>query len=1138
MVTPTGMTPYSLTGPPPEWAGGTARHGAHPIDIEPTDLRHPTIVIDELTHETASPGQARADRAEGPQQQDDSISSIGQPHDTELNTPLTRGRLHYNIGTPIDPREAVDIRAALEQQQTQSSVLNQSMLNMQESVAELRKIVLELVAPPPVAAPPGTPPGMGPGGSAAAPAAEPAASAQPAPPRMPLLQAARDGLLQPPTPTGVGGTWRQEPGVPGWQRATVDSNDLADIHYKDVAHPPKYDGSISSWKVWNVKFKSFLMRRDRRWPALLDAVKQRSAETLTEAAATEIFTALDVGTVLAEKFRAQLYEYLEEYTTGLIHTNILYAGASGSLEVWRQMCEEGFSRKDRSLRREYKKLMSPKQSTYDHLKRDIAAWEADLSTYQLAAGYMMEEKDRLMCLDDMCPTELQKHMDTMAVQVRTYAEFKSEIEVFLQNRKRWGPTGKDTLKSLTETPEDPAAPEPELQEDYTPEDAAVMEQCGQLMALVQNKYKGKTRKGLGKGGKGNNGGKAEKPKAPGDGDVDMADARKGRTCYECGELGHIGADCPVRQARVAAGGPARLDKPKGKGKGQSPGGKGWPSQQWWNQAYPGPTQAQWKQWYPAQPAPGAKMLFDAPLQLSSVTADSRPADFIQHLFATPGNAFSLVEKGAKPKQVDTQNVVELDNRFTVLEPGPSDMVINLEDAMKPPSPNVERRRRRRHVTLCGYGRCRGCDIDDCADRGSGEHAKLPLMSQAEAKPLVEETEHDSDEDDKDREWLNELLTENRLPEPTELIAVPSSSPSPGQIPPSTPAPETRPKSKRSAVKARKSKVKASHQSSSDDTEPPTSSTRIEVKELYSAYFDFDQLDDSLRIIGLDHGTFDAELAAKWAKEDLDAEDPVMQEKRRAQEAFAEAELRAQREFVKRGGELKTNGMTNLNALLEFANLSYEKLIDTNNFAHLPGEAQYTLSVFSEVCQKASLRPVTAAKALGTRSGQFEVMSAIVDSGASVPVFHPETAAAYALEESEASRRGAEYEIANGDVLACLGQKRIAVCTVEGTIRGYGSQCADVSKPLQAVRSLVASKHAVCFGLGDGTDHLIINKESGEINRMRDDGINYYQDLLVIPPDKLEEFRSELMAFQNAQGNNGGGHDNPSGSPSPFPRPAR
>ena len=111
---------------------------------------------------------------------------------------------------------------------------------------------------------------------------------------------------------------------------------------------------------------------------------------------------------------------------------------------------------------------------------------------------------------------------------------------------------------------------------------------------------------------------------------------------------------------------------------------------------------------------------------------------------------------------------------------------------------------------------------------------------------------------------------------------------------------------------------------------------------------------------------------------------------------------------------------------------------------------------------------------------------------------------------------------NDDTPPNLGEKKMAVLTAEGTLRGYGSQCADVSmtKPLQALRSMVYSKHAVCFGLGDGIEHLNISKQIREIIRMRDDGINYLQDLLIIPPEQVDNVAAELPLLQQ-QGHEGG-----------------
>ena len=189
--------------------------------------------------------------------------------------------------------------------------------------------------------------------------------------------------------------------------------------------------------------------------------------------------------------------------------------------------------------------------------------------------------------------------------------------------------------------------------------------------------------------------------------------------------------------------------------------------------------------------------------------------------------------------------------------------------------------------------------------------------------------------------------------------------------------------------------------------------------------------------------------------------------------------------------------------MEFANASQKDLEKTPN-----------VNVFNEVMRQGSLKQCTEAQEVETSKGKFEIMSAIVDSGATVPVMNPNTGKDYELLESEASRRGVEYEVANGDTIPNLGEKRMAVMTTEGTIRGYTTQCAEVSKSLQAVRSLVSSQHAVCFGLGDGTDHLVINKVTGEINRLRDDGINYIQDLLVIPPNRVEEVTTAMAERAN------------------------
>ena len=150
----------------------------------------------------------------------------------------------------------------------------------------------------------------------------------------------------------------------------------------------------------------------------------------------------------------------------------------------------------------------------------------------------------------------------------------------------------------------------------------------------------------------------------------------------------------------------------------------------------------------------------------------------------------------------------------------------------------------------------------------------------------------------------------------------------------------------------------------------------------------------------------------------------------------------------------------------------------------------------------------------------------------MPVMNPRTGASYSIIPGSAN--GTEYEIASGDTIEDLGEKRMAVLTTEGTLNGYATRCADVTKSLQAVRALVATNHAVCFGLGEGDEHLIINKQTGEVNKMRDDGINYLQDLIIVPPEQVDRVAGELAAIQAAQA----GGDSWGGTEQGFGRPGR
>ena len=184
----------------------------------------------------------------------------------------------------------------------------------------------------------------------------------------------------------------------------------------------------------------------------------------------------------------------------------------------------------------------------------------------------------------------------------------------------------------------------------------------------------------------------------------------------------------------------------------------------------------------------------------------------------------------------------------------------------------------------------------------------------------------------------------------------------------------------------------------------------------------------------------------------------------------------------------------------------DRRLPTTDTPDLRPSGATMLSAFTEK-PKQSLRP------LHSNSGdEWEVIDAILDSGASVTVIPPHMAAGHPVQESAASRAGVQYEVANGEEIPNLGEKLFAVVTEEGSVRGMRPQVADVSKALQSVRALVKTGHLVVFGDGaDGNEHYILNRESGEVNAVRDDGLNYLMRLYVIPPGAQQPFAGQAEA---------------------------
>jgi len=147
-------------------------------------------------------------------------------------------------------------------------------------------------------------------------------------------------------------------------------------------------------------------------------------------------------------------------------------------------------------------------------------------------------------------------------------------------------------------------------------------------------------------------------------------------------------------------------------------------------------------------------------------------------------------------------------------------------------------------------------------------------------------------------------------------------------------------------------------------------------------------------------------------------------------------------------------------------------------------------------------------AVSDMHGKWERIQAIIDSGSTTPVMPTALAQMYEPKESKASREGVTYRVANGVEIPNLGEKWFPVITKEGSLRGYHSQCADVTTVLQSVNHLNSTGHGVWL---DGKESFMIHKGTGEVNRIDHDGRNFTQEMWVIPPEELANVAAEYEA---------------------------
>jgi hypothetical protein len=145
------------------------------------------------------------------------------------------------------------------------------------------------------------------------------------------------------------------------------------------------------------------------------------------------------------------------------------------------------------------------------------------------------------------------------------------------------------------------------------------------------------------------------------------------------------------------------------------------------------------------------------------------------------------------------------------------------------------------------------------------------------------------------------------------------------------------------------------------------------------------------------------------------------------------------------------------------------------------------------------KPINNVNESQLRYGGWQLLSIAIDSGAAETVIPHKLVGQHPIGATRDSLSGLCYASATGQPIPNLGEQKLPLLTMEGTMRGMTFQAAPVSKPLGSVKRICAANHRVVF---DDDGSYIENKASGEINWLREEEGNYVLDMWIIPPEEI------------------------------------
>ena len=318
------------------------------------------------------------------------------------------------------------------------------------------------------------------------------------------------------------------------------------IDNRGVAKPDKFESKDEGFLRWKIRTESFILSVFPELEEPLTWAEEHEASIGKSDVEAEFGPATVSPVEEIHEKAAQVYAVLQNLLEGEAFTIVHNCPKGNGLEAWRKINKRydpaTGSRKGSLLRH----ILSPAKSKLEDLTANLEVWLDLIARYEnrkdpSGARVQLQDEIKIAVLEQICPTELERHLQMSKARLRTFEDHREETMSFLETRLG----SKLKIETIAST----------SGKEHKSDDAM---DVGAVMFKGKGKGKGKSSKGKGKGfkgkGKGNKGGKQGKGKFNNNNQGKGQQSKSSDVCWHCGKSGHHQKDCWKKNGKDGKGG--------------------------------------------------------------------------------------------------------------------------------------------------------------------------------------------------------------------------------------------------------------------------------------------------------------------------------------------------------------------------------------------------------------------------------------------------------------------------------------------------------------------------------------------------------------------------------------------------------